>query len=305
MLFLKLIRWKNLLIILLTELIIKYALIDFFLSKAGLEYRMSSMLFIFLVFSSIFIAAAGYIINDIEDIEIDRVNSINRPLVNGKFSIKFAKVLMYSFNILGVIFAFLSAFLIKNPSLASFQLLIMALLYGYSVQYKCKKLLGNIIVSITTASVPLLIWIYTIYDILAKSIMFTYELRWMHISIAFFIFFAFTTNIIRELIKDKEDTRADKSKNCITWAGSVETRKFKSLVILLAIIFTLFLIIYQITFPFSIYYKAVFSIIVLVLLFYTLPLIIRARGSKDYRKLSNIIKMIMIIGILAPLLLYA
>ena len=94
--FFTLIRWKNLIIILLTELIIKYSLIDYFLYSAGLNYRMSGELFFSLVLSSLFIAAAGYIINDIEDIEIDRVNANNRPLVKEGISL----ILLYIFFVI-------------------------------------------------------------------------------------------------------------------------------------------------------------------------------------------------------------
>ena len=302
--FLNLIRWKNLIIILLTEIIIKYALIDFFLSSAGFEYRMSGILFLLLVLSSIFIAAAGYIINDIEDIEIDKFNDNEKPLVKGNISIKTAKFLLYAFNIIGVILSLGSAVIIKNPSLASLQLLIMALLYGYSISYKCKKIIGNVIIALTTASVPFLIWIYTIYDVLGKSIMFTYDLRWMHISISFYILFAFILNWIRELIKDKEDTEADKSRNCTTWAASTKTSSFKGLVIVLMIIFSIVLVGYQLIFPISIYYRGSFISILIIMLFFGLPLIAKANNSEDYYKLSNIIKLIMLLGLLTPILLW-
>jgi len=302
--FFTLIRWKNLFIILLTELIIKYALIDYFLFSAGLNYRMSSELFVSLALSSIFIAAAGYIINDIQDIEIDRVNSIERPLVNERISLSTAKALMYGFNIVGILFAFYSAFLIKNPSLASFQLLIMALLYGYSFSLKCKKLIGNIIIAFITASVPLLIWIYTIYDVLAKSVIFTYEIRWMHLSIFFFFTFAFFTNFVRELIKDKEDTQADISLSCNTWAATVSEKSFKGFVIVLLIILEVSIVSYQINFEGNTVFKIALSLVLALIIIITIPKLIKSKNTSDYHKLSNIIKAIMFIGVLTPLLLW-
>jgi len=302
--FFTLIRWKNLIIILLTELIIKYSLIDYFLYSAGLSYRMNSELFFYLVLSSIFIAAAGYIINDIEDIDIDKVNANNRPLINGGISLKTAKTLMYSFNIAGIIFAFYSAYLIKNPSLASFQLLIMALLYGYSISLKCKKLIGNIIIAFITASVPLLIWIYTIYDVLAKSIMFTYEIRWMHLSIFFFFTFAFLTNFVRELIKDKEDAKADVSTSCNTWSATVSKKSFKGLIIVLLIMLEVSIASYQINFEGNNYFKIGLTIVLIIVIIIAIPKIIKSKSTKDYHNISNIMKGIMLLGILTPLLLW-
>ncbi|RLD46467.1 MAG: hypothetical protein DRI86_03100 [Bacteroidetes bacterium] len=302
--FFTLIRWKNLIIILLTEIVIKYALIDFFLHTAGLSYRMSSELFFSLALSSIFIAAAGYIINDIEDVEIDRINASNRPLVNTRISLRFAKVLMYSFNIIGMIFAFYSAFLIKNLSIASFQLLIMALLYGYSISFKCKKLIGNIIIALITASVPLLIWVYTIYDVLAKSVMFTYEIRWMHLSVFFFVIFAFLTNFVRELIKDKEDAEADTSSSCNTWSATVSEKSFKGLIILLLIILEVSIASYQINFAGNTVFKIALTLVLALIIIIVMPKLIKSKSTNDYHKLSIIMKAIMFIGVLTPLLLW-
>jgi 4-hydroxybenzoate polyprenyltransferase len=302
--FFTLIRWKNLLIILLTELIIKYALIDYFLYSNGLAYRMNVELFVSLVLSSIFIASAGYILNDIQDVEIDKVNANNRPLANGKIKVKTAKSLMYAFNIAGMIFAFYSAFLIKNPSLASFQLLIMALLYGFSISLKCKKLVGNIIIAFITASVPLLIWIYTIYDILAKSIMFSYEIRWMHLSVFFFMIFAFLTNWIRELIKDKEDAEADISKSCNTWAATVSSKSLKGLLIVLFIILETNIASYQFYFRGPSSFIIGFSVIAGIIIAIAIPKLIKTESAEDYHKLSNTMKGIMLLGLLTPLLLW-
>ena len=100
---LQLIRWKNLLIILFTEVVIKYGLMDYYFSKMEFSYRMSPLLFWTLVFSSLFIAAGGYLLNDIQDVEIDRVHKSNRPLVSEAISKKTASILMYTFNIVGII----------------------------------------------------------------------------------------------------------------------------------------------------------------------------------------------------------
>jgi len=304
MAFLNLIRWKNLLIILLTEIIIKYALIDYFLISSGLSYSMSNSLFTILALSSIFIAAAGYIINDIEDVEIDKYNNSKRPLVDGKISIKTAKILMYAFNIIGIILSFAAATIIKNPSLASFQLLIMALLYGYSVSLKCKKIIGNIIIAFITASVPFLIWIYTIYDVLGRSIMFSYEIRWMHLSVFFFIIFSFLSNWIRELVKDKEDAEADISKSCNTWAASVSENSFKGLIIVLLILFDISIAYFQVNFEGPINFRIAFSIIPAIVLIIVIPKVIKAKSIQDYHKLSNTMKGLMLVGLLTPILLW-
>ena len=71
--FFQLIRYKNLLMVLLTMVLTKYALINSFISQPSL----TSIDFIILSLSILFITAGGYIINDFYDIEAD---TINKPL---------------------------------------------------------------------------------------------------------------------------------------------------------------------------------------------------------------------------------
>ena len=80
--FLKLIRYKNLLMVLLTMVLTKYALLDsIFIQIPERDYQ-----FIVLIFSVLFIMAGGYIINDIYDIEIDKINKPNKIFVSNTIS---------------------------------------------------------------------------------------------------------------------------------------------------------------------------------------------------------------------------
>ncbi|MFP4489795.1 MAG: hypothetical protein ACLFN1_10870, partial [Bacteroidales bacterium] len=84
--FLKLIRWQNLLIVIITQLFIRYALIDTLAGTmllqgvvpAGPESYINLQLplidFIILIFATVCITAGGYVINDYFDIRTDLVN---------------------------------------------------------------------------------------------------------------------------------------------------------------------------------------------------------------------------------------
>ena len=302
--FFRLIRWKNILIILLTEAIIKYALMDYFFSITELNYRMSDKVFFILALSSIFIAAGGYIINDINDIDIDTNGKRDRPLATKKIKLSTAKILLYIFNGVGIILSIYVAFIIKNPSLATVQLLVMALLYGYSTLYKCSKLIGNIIVSLTTAMVPFLIWIYTIYDVLAQGFMFSYDLRWMHLSVVFFIAFAFLSNMIRELLKDREDAKADLTYGCNTWSASVSLKSFKIMTFTFIVLLVSLLFFFQYYFPISLYFRIYLSIVHFAILIFIVPWLYKSKEVKDFARLSTAIKIIMLLGLISPLILW-
>ncbi len=76
--FLKLIRYKNLLMVLLTLFLTKYALIDIFLPAPIL----TNFQFTILCLSILTITASGYIINDIFDIKTDKINKPKKAINN-------------------------------------------------------------------------------------------------------------------------------------------------------------------------------------------------------------------------------
>ncbi len=301
--YLQILRWKNLLIILLTEFAIKYGLFDFFFSSLGLSYRMSNELFIIIALSSILIAAGANIHNDIQDIEIDSQGKPERPIPSGKISISTAKNMMIIMNIAAVVLSFASAIIVHHISLAIFQLTIIILLYAYSKTLKCSKIIGNIAVSLSIAAVPILIWIYTIYDTNNQGLMFSYELRWMHISTVFFAGFAFLSNLIREVIKDRHDAQEDSLNNCHTWAAGISIGRFRTLIVLLSAILIIFIALYQWYFPIEPLYRFLFFIPQILIIVLLIPSTFLVKNKAQLSKLSSFIKIIMLSGLMLPLAL--
>ena len=72
--FFRLIRFSNLIIVALTQYLLQYYILLPELKKVNLTPLLPDFEFFLLVFSTILIAAGGYIINDIEDVEIDKLN---------------------------------------------------------------------------------------------------------------------------------------------------------------------------------------------------------------------------------------
>ena len=90
--FLKLIRFNNLLIIILTQIVIKIFLIDAYLNSSAL----SILQFCLYLLALISVVAGGYIINDIYDVEIDKINKASTRIINKKISRGFAyKYILY------------------------------------------------------------------------------------------------------------------------------------------------------------------------------------------------------------------
>ena len=301
--FLRLIRVKNLIIILITEIIVNYCLIEYFLSINNLAYRMSNVVFLLIATSSILIAAGANIHNDINDKEIDTKSKPEKPIPSGAISLRTANILLFIFNLLGVVLTFIASYLIGEPMIAIFQFTILAILYAYSMSLKCTKLIGNIIVSISIAMVPVLIWIYIIYDEAAQGLMFNYHLRWMHFSVFFLSLFAFISTLIREIIKDREDMKGDLDCGCHTWASEVSEKVFRISIISLSLILVVIIALYQIYFPSLISYKISFIIPQALILFILIPKVYKAKERSEFKNISNFMKIIIVAGLIIPLVL--
>lgn len=302
---LNLVRWPNILTIILTEIIIKYALMDYFLTETGILYRLDNYKFVVIVISSVLIASAGNIINDINDVESDTINNHkSRPLVNGKISLQQANILFYIFTFLGVAFSIYAGLLAGNIGLFTFQLLVFIILVFYSIQFKKKKIFGNIAIAIVIALVPILIWFYTINDISNQGIMFNFSLRWMHFTVMFYAIFAFLSNLIREMIKDREDMKADSAVNCNTWAGGVSIEKFRKTIYTLTILLSILIFVFQVLSPQNSLFRLSFLIIHFGLFVFIIPKLMKSDNKEDFHSLSIRMKIIMVMGVLTPILLW-
>jgi 4-hydroxybenzoate polyprenyltransferase len=260
--------------------------------------------FILLALSSLAIAAAGYVYNDIIDLKIDRINKPKRVLVKGTISVKTAKVLYYALTIIGLILAIVSAISVRCMALISIQLLVIVVLYLYSKFFKCGRIIGNLAIAFVLFLVPILIWIYTIYSLRYQGFDFQISLKWMNYSVLFFAFFAGLANLIREIIKDKEDSGADLACGCRTWAAQVSVTNLKITLIGLLLILILSIGFFQYIFPISIPFKLSFGIIILIILSLVVPKLIGSHKAKDFLYLSVLMKIIMVIGVLSPVLLW-
>ena len=141
--FLQLIRWKNLVILATTLLIIKFGFINIFTDSFNLD----NFRFFILLTSILFITAAGYIINDIYDVETDQFNKPNQIFIGTFFTTNQAYNWYFIFNVLGVLFGFYLANYIQKPIFSSVFIIVSFLLYFYSTTLKKMLLIGNILVA--------------------------------------------------------------------------------------------------------------------------------------------------------------
>lgn len=286
--FLNLIRWKNLLLIVYTQLVIKYS----FFTSFSTETNLTTIQFITLVLAVLFITAAGYIINDIYDIEADKINKPQKLVVTKYISVETAKKLYMYINTIGISLGVLISLSIQKPSLSFIFIVATLLLYYYSKKLKSLPLIGNFTVA---SLVTLNVFILVLFDLNNSIIS---NNNFVLTTILIVSFFAFCINLIREIVKDIEDINGDYTFNMNTLPILLGRKRTKYIATILSvfplIILVLFVAFYSDEFRFASAYTIIF--IILPLLYITLKLP-KTSSKKGFHKLSNILKIVMFLGI--------
>lgn len=310
--FLSLIRWQNLLIIVLTMVLMRYAIIEPVISKisvalAGgtgeavtLTLRFPWYDFVILVFATLLLTAGGYVINDYFDIKTDLINR-GEVIVGTKIPRRHAILWHNILNIIGVIAGFYISWKAGFLWLGILFLMVSGLLYFYSASYKRQFLVGNLVVALLTAMVPMLVviyeWpaLYRYYSVIAVTP--------PHLGIIFywvggFSVFAFLTTLTREIIKDIEDFEGDMAygRNTVPVVIGTKTARILSISLIIITIALLYLVWY-----FFLYDKItlvyISATVVLPLLYVVYQLIV-GKTKKQLHIAGRIMKIVMIAGVL-------
>ncbi len=294
---LKLIRWKNLIMIALVQLLIKYALFEPF----GVTITLNGVGISVLILATLCLAAAGNIINDIYDVETDLVNKPDRVIVGKSISEKTAYTLFFALNIIGVGLGFyLSHVVGKSPFFTLF-VIISALLYMYASYLKQLPFIGNLVISILVA---LSLIIVSIFDVLPAITAANKEAQLTFFKIVLdYAFFAFIINLIREMVKDMEDIDGDYKAQMNTLPIAIGRDRTHNILFVISLIPVLAVVYYVTTFL----YKqelavAYFLLLIIAPLIYISIKLFSAKTKKDYTHISVILKLVMLFGMLSMLL---
>ncbi len=307
--FLKLIRSLNLLFIALTQFLFQYCVITPSLKKIGLSSNLNEQLFILLMLSSVFIAAAGYIINDYFDLDIDRINKPDKLVVERIIKRRWAIFWHLFLSGIGVLISFYVGWKNNHNLILGFaNLCCVLLLWVYSTTFKKKLLTGNIIISILTGWVVLVLYVAEFDRFLLSGTEPGLKAATGKIFKLAVLYsgFAFIISLIREVIKDIEDMPGDMKYNCrtmpIVW-GINASKVFIAtwLVVLMAALVILQVYVVPYKWWWSIAYSVVLIISPLMVVFRKL---FDAKKIADYHSLSGWVKLIMMTGILSMIFFY-
>lgn len=301
--FFKVIRWPNLVFIILTQVVFRYCIIPYV--YAGVDINLHPIhltlpVFWTLVAASVCIAAAGYIINDYFDINIDLINKFDKVIISKTIPRRWGILLHALLSLTGLVLSISAGRKLGNYYIPFFNFLAIAALLFYSTTFKKKLLIGNVIISLLTA------WVIIVLAIaeyrFSANLSSTALQKLLKLTIMY-SGFAFIISLIREVVKDMEDMQGDLKYGCTTmpivWGLQV-SKVFCAvwMVVLAAMIMAIQIYALQLGWWFS----AVYSVITIVIpLIWALMKLYRAKSPEDFHRISSIIKLIMLTGILSML----
>ncbi|WP_345052551.1 geranylgeranylglycerol-phosphate geranylgeranyltransferase [Hymenobacter glaciei] len=192
-----LVRWPNLLIMLLCLALVRAGLL---LPRLPLRDSLLAARFGLLVWAALLVAAAGYIINDYYDVKIDAINRPDRLVIGRVVNRRMAMLAHMVLSGLGVL---LAGWL--HPVLGLVTLGTALLLWGYSARFKRVALVGNLSIATLTAALVLL-----------PELQLQLERNDSHSVVWPYALAAFLLTMVREIVKDVEDMRGDAQHGCRT-----------------------------------------------------------------------------------------
>lgn len=306
--FFKLVRWPNLLMIVVSMFFILLFVIDPLLGTTTFDVGLSATEFLLLLAATLFITIGGYLINDFFDMDTDRINKPGKNLVGGRWSVATVQVMYWAFTIAGVALGVLLSWLIGKLSYSLVFVFASGLLWFYSERYKCMPVVGNIVVAFLSALSFGLVWLFYFFALSRDADAFTgvqsnFEL--VNSLILIYMGFAFVTSFLRELVKDVEDSAGDERYGCNTFAVAYGQTKAKFLAVFIALLGLAVTVFCQVLF-FDIGFMLMLGYFVLIDLCFLLVVIwlVQAKNKSDFNRLSKFIKILMFVGITSMVLVY-
>jgi len=291
-------RWKNILMILLVQYLFKYVLFE----KLNIEVSLDHMHFALLAISTSFIAIAGYIINDINDVKADIINKPEKLFVDKKITRIKAQKLFIGFNSVGLLLGMYLSYHIHHTAYFIIYILTSLLLHQYAIQLKKRFLIGNLIISFI---VFFCIMMVAVFDVAPATNLYNIESQQKMFDL-FFLYagFGFSLTFLREIVKDIEDIEGDKAIGAKSFPIVIGQHKTKLLLIITTVLLVIALS-YIAYFIFNEHRNVslYLSILVSLPLLYFILKLGKAKKKSDFHTLSGVLKIIMLLGILSIILI--
>lgn len=312
--FFNLIRWKNLLItgglILILKFVVFETAIESLFPFAKAQFSAEHT--ILLILSLMFLAAAGYVINDIYDVKADHLNRPGKVIIDVTISSKKANYLYYILNGIGIGLGGYLGYELGNYQIGFLHGFVAAIFWIYSAHLKGTTLIGNFVIAIASSSVPLIYFGFEGYafvqeygDILIEN--YKTPLGGPNGLLFYFCLilsvFAFLLSLTREIVKDIEDQKGDVAIGARTLPiamGQSVAKKVSQTLVVITIALVIWLLHFKLnTVPFTgLLFISYCYLTVVAPCIYLISLLQKSNNTSDFHKASTFIKIIMVNGIL-------
>jgi 4-hydroxybenzoate polyprenyltransferase len=292
--FFKIIRWPNVLLTILTQLVIIYGL----LIPSGVDPALNWWQLLLLITATGLLTASGNVINDIYDVGIDQINKPQKLLVTKSISETSAYTLYFVLTVLAVICGFVLSNSLDKPILSSIFIGVAFVLYLYASSLKAMLLVGNVVISLLVALVILITGIFELFPSITTENQPAF--KFLMERLLEFGLMAFLINLVREWVKDCEDVNGDKAggRNTLAIAlGRTRAARFVA-VFILGILMLLGWYIYEYIYlnDTTTYY---FIFLIMGPLMFVMIKLWTAQTQKEFHILSTVLKIVLLFGILS------
>jgi len=305
--FFRLVRWPNLLFISLSQSLFYFCIVipSFYLGHPQHENILKPNDFILLSLSSVLIAAAGYIINDYFDLNIDRINKPEKVVVEKIIRRRWAIIWHWVLSGIGIGIGFYLSWKIRNIFIGPSNIMCVLLLWFYSTTFKKKLLIGNILISLLTAWVIGVLYLaeFRLHRFVDPE--FHGALSRVYKFAVVYGSFAFIISLVREVIKDMEDMEGDARYGCRTMplVWGLNAAKFFCVswltILVAALIFIQFYVL-----QYRWWFTILFSCLgVIYPILRVLKKLSKAEEPSQFHRISQNVKGIMLMGILSMIFL--
>lgn len=280
---------------LLAQLFVVQPVFDLYRQESGLSW----LQFALMATATLFIAAAGYWLNDQQDVEADRINKPGKNLVGTLLDsskvMKGALVL----TLLGVMLGNALAIWLGAYRLGFFYTVPAILLWFYNANLKHWPVVGNIAVSLLVGLVPMLPGIHQMALLHQGDVMGAALFGYIAKGTIAYGVLAFGINLIREVVKDIQDMQGDDHIGSHTLPLVIGERQTKFIAILLMLGLIRVVLIGQqvylqgqeLTMP--IYLLAAVQLPLLV----AMVMLFLANDNRQYARVSMLLKLIAAAGV--------
>ena len=312
--FFNLIRWKNLVFLalvmwMLQRLVIIPLMIGYGFEPADMLHGMPLAV---IIIATVLIAAGGYVINDYFDVKIDAINNPDNQIVSKTITREQAMRIYQILTVSGVAVGIYSAVMLKSWSIGLLMVFMPGLLWFYSSSYKRMLIVGNLIVALSAALVPILLamadiaYIELTYteDLLYQTPIIPMIYKWLSV----FALFAFLLTFSREIVKDLEDQIGDRELECHT-IPVVFGETWSKVIVMLLMLFTIGLLgmAYMQWIPFDKGWASAnmnYMLCYAVLWVIAIVIFLRSHRASDYAVSSSMLKILMGWGMIYTLVFY-